>query len=156
MSVDVRTNALTGALAAVLAAVLLAGCSQNEAETPPAKVTSMPGDVTSKPGDVISAEVATSTAEAPSCEGMTEFKITITDGVASGKGQVLTTEAGKPVKLSVTTLEPTRVELSGSQLTLVHTQRGVNLLCLVYETPGKYNVMTGGTSALVVEVAAGE
>ena len=147
MRVDVRTNALTGALAGVLAAVLLAGCGLNEAKTPPAKVTS-------KPGDVISAEAATSTAEAPSCEGLTEFKITIAEGVANGKGQVLATTAGMPVKLSVTTLEPTRVERPGSQFTLVHTQRGVNLLCLVYKTPGKYNVVTGGTTALVVEVAA--
>lgn len=168
MRLDARTTAVASVLGAVLAALLLTGCGPDKSETLAAVPASNQGNLsntknetsaaglTSRPGDVIGAEATGLTSEIPSCEGVAALKITVTDGIGNSGQRSVATTTGKPVKLSITTLEPIRVQLLGSQFTLVHTQRGVNLLCLVYATPGKYNVVTGENTALVIEVGAGK
>lgn len=160
-----KTDIRAAALAALLAALLLAGCGSSGSEAPAANQDTNaeaganldPGapaaNLPSKPGDVITSQKESSTSAAPSCEGVAEFKITLLDNAAPSATQILSTTAGSPVKISVTTLEPIRVQLPGSQFILVHAQRGVNLLCLLYASPGKYDILADGKVVLVVEVS---
>lgn len=148
---------------------LLAGCGMSATEKleDSAKEDSaldskkIVANIISNPGDVISSENVSATSEVVSCENSVETKILVSSEESGSevegnefllKGGVISTEVNNPIKLSLTTLEPLRVELPGSQYTLVHTQRGVNIYCLTYSTLGEYKVSAEDKTLLTVEV----
>lgn len=111
-------------------------------------------NIISNPGDIISNEEGIATEEIISCSKAAEIKILVSGDDTANKVEAISTEAKKPIKLALTTLEPARVELTGSQYALVHTQHGVNIFCLAYNIPGDYKVISQDKTLLTVEVLA--
>ena len=140
--------------------VLLAGCGMSATDklkdgakddTAPA-TKKIVANIISNPGDIISSEEGFATEEVVNCTNAVEIKVLVSVDEAGGKIEAISTEANKPIKLALTTLEPVRVELPGSQYALVHTQRGVNIFCLVYNAPGEFKVIAQDKTLLTVEV----
>jgi hypothetical protein len=141
---------------------LLAGCGMSATDkledvakddTAPA-TQKIVANIISNPGDIISNEEGIATEEIISCSKAAEIKILVSGYDMGSKVEAISTEAKKPIKLALTTLEPARVELPGSQYALVHTQRGVNIFCLIYNIPGDYKVISQDKTLLTVEVLA--
>ena len=139
---------------------LLAGCGMSDTEKSEdsGKMDNalsngvIAANIISNPGDIISSEEGFATEEVVNCTNAAEIKVLVSIDEAGGKIEAISTEANKPIKLALTTLEPVRVELPGSQYALVHTQRGVNIFCLVYNAPGEYKVIAQDKTLLTVEV----
>lgn len=139
---------------------LLAGCGMSDTEKSEdsGKMDNalsngvIAANIISNPGDIISSEEGFATEEVVNCTNAVEIKVLVSVDAAGGKIEAISTEANKPIKLALTTLEPVRVELPGSQYALVHTQRGVNIFCLVYNAPGEYKVIAQDKTLLTVEV----
>ena len=139
---------------------LLAGCGMSDTEKSEdsGKMDNalsngvIAANIISNPGDIISSEEGFATEEVVNCTNAVEIKVLVSVDEAGGKIEAISTEANKPIKLALTTLEPVRVELPGSQYALVHTQRGVNIFCLVYNAPGEYKVIAQDKTLLTVEV----
>lgn len=144
------------ALASLLAGIILTGCGESKSDT--LKNSSIKDSESiaaiknSKPGDIISSGASVSTDEELSCDGEVDHRVLVNNDALNGKIEVAKTSIGKPFKISLVTLDPTRISLSGSQYTLIHTQRGVNIMCLVYDKSGKFMIKAEEEVLLNIDV----